>query len=78
MGSLPTPAQAEAKSLKSDYGLENHGLTNLHTVYWNLSTEALYEEIVFRREARISHLGPIVANTGKHTARAASDCAWTP
>jgi phosphoenolpyruvate carboxykinase (ATP) len=70
---VKTPAQAEAKSLKSDYGLDNHGLSNLHNVYWNLSTEALYEEIVFRREARISHLGPIVVNTGKHTARSAND-----
>ncbi len=70
---IKTPAQAEAKALKSDYGLENHGLTNLRMAYWNLPTEALYEEIAFRREARITHLGPVVANTGKHTARSAND-----
>ena len=51
----------------------NHGLANLHRVYWNLPTASLYEEIVFRGEARISHLGPVVATTGKHTARAAAD-----
>ncbi len=68
-----TPAQKEASSLKSDYGVENHGLTNLHKVYWNLPAEALYEEIVFRQEGRISKLGPIVVNSGKHTARAAQD-----
>ncbi len=34
---------------------------------------SLYEEIVFRGEARISHLGPVVVTTGKHTARAAAD-----
>jgi len=28
---------------------------------------------VFRGEARISHLGPVVVTTGKHTARAAAD-----
>ena len=28
---------------------------------------------VFRGEARISHLGPLVVHTGKHTARAAAD-----
>ncbi len=70
---ITTPAQAEAQALKSDYGIENHGLTNLRLAYWNLPTEALYEEIAFRREARITHDGPIVAFTGKHTARSAND-----
>jgi phosphoenolpyruvate carboxykinase (ATP) len=70
---IKTPAQGEALALKSDYGLDNHGLTNLHVAYWNLPTEALYEEITFRREARITRMGPIVANTGKHTARSATD-----
>jgi len=70
---IRTPAQGEAQSLKSDYGLENHGLDNLRLAYWNLPTEALYEEIAFRREAKITRMGPLVANTGKHTARAATD-----
>ena len=33
---IKTPAEAQAAALKSDFGLENHGLTNLHKVYWNL------------------------------------------
>lgn len=70
---IVTPAQAEAAALKSDYGLENHGLGNLRVAYWNLPTEALYEEITFRKEAKIARQGPIVANTGKHTARSAND-----
>jgi phosphoenolpyruvate carboxykinase (ATP) len=70
---IKTPAQGEAGAVKSDYGLDNHGITNLRMAYWNLTTEALYEEITFRKEARISRLGPIVANTGKHTARSAND-----
>lgn len=70
---IKTPAQDRASALKSDYGLENHGITNLRMAYWNLPTEALYEEIAFRKEARISQLGPIVVNTGKHTARSAND-----
>jgi len=70
---LPSPAQPEAGRLASLFGLQNHGLTNLHRVYWNLPTASLYEEIVFRGEARISHLGPVVVLTGKHTARAAAD-----
>jgi phosphoenolpyruvate carboxykinase (ATP) len=70
---IKTPAQGEALALRSDYGLDNHGLSNLHVVYWNLPTEALYEEIAFRGEARITKQGPIVAYTGKHTARSAND-----
>ncbi len=70
---IRTPAQSEAQALKSDYGIENHGLSNVRMAYWNLPTEALYEEITFRREARITQMGPIVAFTGKHTARSASD-----
>jgi len=70
---IKTPAEDQAQAVKSDYGLDNHGLANLRKVYWNLPAEALYEEITFRREARITHLGPVVAFTGKHTARAATD-----
>jgi phosphoenolpyruvate carboxykinase (ATP) len=70
---IKTPAQGEATALKSDFGLDNHGLTNLRAAYWNLPTEALYEEITFRREARISRDGPIIVNTGKHTGRSAND-----
>ncbi|MCL4396085.1 MAG: phosphoenolpyruvate carboxykinase (ATP) [Chloroflexi bacterium] len=70
---IKTPAQAQANALKADYGLDNLGLMNLRQVYWNLPTEALYEEIVFRNEAKITQMGPVVANTGKHTARSASD-----
>ena len=70
---IKTPAQDHAHELKSDYGLSNHGLGNLRKAYWNLSTEALYEEGIFRNEGRISYQGPIIVNTGKFTARAAND-----
>lgn len=70
---IKSPAEKEAKALKSDYGLDNHGIGNLRMSYWNLPTEALYEEIAFRSEAKITQHGPVVANTGKHTARSASD-----
>ena len=70
---IKTPAQDQARATKSQFKLKNHGLTGLNMHYWNLPTPALYEEILFRREAHISHLGPIVVNTGKHTARAAND-----
>ena len=45
---IKSPAEAQASALKSDYGLENLGLNNLNQVYWNLPTEALYEEAIFR------------------------------
>ncbi|MBL8058046.1 MAG: phosphoenolpyruvate carboxykinase (ATP), partial [Anaerolineales bacterium] len=70
---IKTPAQATAGAVKSEYGLENHGLSSLGAVYWNLPAPALYEEITFRREGQLAHLGPVVVNTGKHTSRAAAD-----
>src|SRR3990170_1993349 len=70
---IKTPAEIQAGNLRSDYGLDNLGLSNLRKIYWNLPTEALYEEAIFRGEASISKSGPIIVNTGKHTARAAND-----
>lgn len=57
----------------SQYGVENHGIKNAGTVYWNLSTPMLYEQVVRRREGVIAHLGPIVVNTGDHTGRSPND-----
>ena len=68
-----TPAQGVAGALKSEFGLEALGLGNLGTQYWNLPSEALYEEIIFRREGTLVHQGPLVVETGDHTARAAQD-----
>lgn len=70
---IKTPAEGQASALKSDYDLENHGLRNWRQVYWNLPTEALYEEIVFRGEGRTTKMGAMLVNTGKHSARAAQD-----
>ena len=70
---IKSPCEGQANALKSDYGLDNNGLINLRKVYWNLPVEALYEESVFRNEAKITLLGALVVDTGVHTARAASD-----
>jgi phosphoenolpyruvate carboxykinase (ATP) len=70
---IKTPAEGQADSIRGDYGLDTLGLTNLRKAYWNLPMEALYEESIFRGEANISRMGPLVVNTGKHTARAAGD-----
>lgn len=70
---IKSPAHEQATALKADYGLENHGLTNFNEVFWNLPVETLYEEIIFRAEAKVSRTGSLVVTTGKHTARSATD-----
>ena len=70
---IKTPSQDQAKAVKSEFSLSNHGLRNLNNVYWNLPTSALYEEIVFRSAAKLTYMGPVAVNTGKHTARSAND-----
>jgi phosphoenolpyruvate carboxykinase (ATP) len=70
---IKTPAEGTAAALKSDYGLANHGFANLRKVYWNLPTSALYEEAIFRSEGRLSHMGAMLVDTGKHTGRSAND-----
>jgi phosphoenolpyruvate carboxykinase (ATP) len=59
--------------IPSHYGLEQHGLRNLNMTYWNLSTPALVERIVARREGMIAHEGAVVVRTGMHTGRAPND-----
>ena len=70
---MKSPAFGEAEELASAYGLETHGLNGLAKAYWNLPSPALYEEAIFRGEAHVSASGPLIVNTGKHTARAAAD-----
>lgn len=68
-----TPASKEAMELASDFRLKNQGLEYLDRVYWNLPDSALYEEAIFRNEGKLANQGPLLVNTGKHTARAAAD-----
>jgi phosphoenolpyruvate carboxykinase (ATP) len=58
---------------QSHYGLKNHGIGNVNSVYWNLSTPHLYEEAIQRREGRLTHLGPLVVRTGQYTGRSPND-----
>jgi phosphoenolpyruvate carboxykinase (ATP) len=58
---------------RTRYGLENYGITEAGTVYWNLNTPELYEEIVRRNEGIISSHGALIVDTGEHTGRAAKD-----
>jgi len=70
---IKTPAESIAQIRKADFNLSNHSIGNLRLAYWNLVTEALYEEAVFRGEGSTSIGGPFIASTGKHTARSAND-----
>ncbi len=60
-------------SLKHKIGLEHHGVRNAKETFWNLSTPELYEHIIKNGEGTLSHLGPVVVNTGKHTGRSPND-----
>ena len=59
--------------VQSHYGLETHEITNANTVWWNLSTPALYEHAVQRHEGLLAHLGPLVVRTGQYTGRSPRD-----
>jgi len=70
---IKTPCEPVAAIRRSTYDLANHGMANLRLAYWNLATEGLYEEAVFRGEGATARGGAFVVNTGKHTARSAND-----
>jgi phosphoenolpyruvate carboxykinase (ATP) len=57
----------------TDQRLEAIGLDDPASVFWNLSTAALYEEAVARREGIVAAGGPIVCRTGAHTGRSPRD-----
>lgn len=69
----PSPYQEYAQTRKCTYRLEQHGIEGYRRAYWNLPTEAYYEESVFRGEGRLAEGGPLLVRSGQHTARAAND-----
>jgi phosphoenolpyruvate carboxykinase (ATP) len=68
-----SPALSIAEARKARHDLENHGVRQLRTAYWNLPMEGLQEEAVYRGEGMTAVGGPFVAHTGKHTGRSAND-----
>lgn len=52
----------------SDLGLKNPG-----QVYWNSPTPILYEQAIRRKEGLVTHLGPLVVETGQYTGRSPND-----
>ena len=68
-----TPAESIAEIRKAEYDLAKLGISNVGRAYWNLTTESLTEEAIYRGEGNIASDGPLVAHTGKHTGRSAND-----
>jgi phosphoenolpyruvate carboxykinase (ATP) len=58
---------------RSHVDIDQHGIRNVASVYWNLVTPALYEHVVRRREGLLAKHGPIVVRTGHHTGRSPND-----
>ena len=57
----------------SQYGLDNHGFSDIGRIFWNLSTPALYERAVRNKEGIVVHLGPLAVRTGSLTGRSPND-----
>lgn len=61
------------KGIQPDYGLENHGLTDLNDEYWTLSSAALIEAALNRGEGVLAEDGGLIVKTGVHTGRSVKD-----
>jgi len=66
-------AERDAGHAQGPVGLDYLGIRNINNAYWNLTTPALYEQIIRRREGVISHLGPVIMRTGAFTGRSPND-----
>jgi phosphoenolpyruvate carboxykinase (ATP) len=64
---------ANEDDLKSAFGLEAHGFSNLKAVHWNLTPPVLYRHAIARNEGKLSRDGALVVLTGQHTGRSAGD-----
>jgi phosphoenolpyruvate carboxykinase (ATP) len=73
MATTLTPEAAPTQGRESRYGLENHGIRNPGTVYWNLNPVELVEHAVRRGEGRLVEGGPFNAVTSPHTGRSPND-----
>jgi phosphoenolpyruvate carboxykinase (ATP) len=60
-------------SIKSNYGLDQHGITSAKSVAWNLAAPALYEFAIKNNEGLIAPGGAFVVETGEYTGRSPKD-----
>jgi phosphoenolpyruvate carboxykinase (ATP) len=68
-----TPASAPVAGRESRHGLDQHGLRNPGTVFWNLPPAELVEHAVRRGEGELVDGGPFNAVTSPHTGRSPND-----
>ncbi|MQA66607.1 MAG: phosphoenolpyruvate carboxykinase [Alphaproteobacteria bacterium] len=59
--------------IRSNYGLDQHGISGARSVSWNLEAPTLYEEAVRRNEGLIAPGGAFVVETGEYTGRSPKD-----
>jgi phosphoenolpyruvate carboxykinase (ATP) len=57
----------------SNYGLHEHGISNINIAYWNLGTAQLLEHAVRRHEGLFASGGSYVVRTGQFTGRSPKD-----
>ena len=70
---LNPEAAAPTFGRESRYGLENHGIRNPGTVFWNLNPVELVEHAIRRGEGSLVDGGPFNAVTTPHTGRSPQD-----
>ena len=63
----------KTESRSGAVGPEAHGITAEGTVWWNLSSAALYEHALAAGDGSIAEGGPLVVSTGSHTGRSPKD-----
>ncbi|HEX7241471.1 MAG TPA: phosphoenolpyruvate carboxykinase (ATP) [Longimicrobiaceae bacterium] len=70
---LASPETAQNTGRASSHGLDEHGLRNPGTVFWNLTPAELVEHAVRRGEGILVEGGPFNAVTSPHTGRSPND-----
>jgi phosphoenolpyruvate carboxykinase (ATP) len=63
----------EIGDMTTTVNLDYLGIKNVNNIYWNLTTPALYEESIRRRESIISEMGTLIVRTGAYTGRSPED-----
>ena len=59
--------------IKSEYGIELHGITASRSVHWNCPVPQLVEMACARREGQLTNMGAMACLTGKRTGRSPND-----
>jgi phosphoenolpyruvate carboxykinase (ATP) len=66
-------AVEERGPVKSNFGLDKHGIKGASAVHWNLDAAPLYEEAIRRNEGMLAPGGAFVVETGEYTGRSPKD-----